>query len=163
MAVAASTTFYLDIFSVKQPMLLDATSFITFSLDVDSNFTNGIHSQGEVLETPSTSQPTDIISILSVSCQPMLLQTTQNITISFSTAAAIPSSIYLLLPSGYADWNTRGNTIGCSLSDGTELAQQCQFISRRIIRIDATATALLELRLTIFGLTSPFSISEEFH
>lgn len=162
MAVSAATTIYLDVFSIQQPLSLTATSFITLSLDVDSNFTNGIHSQGEVVETPIGNQPTNIISILSISCQPMLLQSVQNVSIRFSTTVVIPASIYVLLPSGYADWNTRGSNLTCSLSDGTELAQLCQFISRRVIRVDAAATTSLELQLTLFGLTSPFSISDEF-
>lgn len=48
LSAASGATLYFDVFNILQPLSTDVTasSFISITLDLDSNFTNGIYKYG---------------------------------------------------------------------------------------------------------------------
>lgn len=114
------------------------------------------------------------MQLTSVTATPSLTQSTQNLTISFVVPVNTFSTargLYVLLPAGYAMWNSRGSTvtipINCSVvntaSSATELAQTCTWISRRVLKIQmAVSTTGTNFRVWVAGVVAPISVLEEF-
>lgn len=116
LAVAASTTIYIDIYNIQIPKAGTTNpNGITISLDSDSDYSNGVAQKVTITDSVSGSNSVSDIIITSTSALPALIRNPQNIIIKFNTVATnvivSGSFLYLLLPGPYGEWISRGQTL----------------------------------------------------
>jgi hypothetical protein len=144
---------YVDVYNVEQPMVGDITANqkITLTIDADDDYTNGAGAFGEVNDNFNGLQPIASsaakISILDSSVDSSLIRSTQTVTLSMdmgvSTVFSSGRELYFELPASYSEWIMRSDTIDHATNDcyfeetgsGTNLANLCKFISKRILKI----------------------------
>lgn len=105
LAVAASTTIYIDIYNIQIPKSTDTSpNIITVSLDTDSDYSNGVTSRTTLTDTAAGSNAITDIIITSTSVSSNYIRTPQTIVVKFNTVTNILTSglnLYLLLPGPY--------------------------------------------------------------
>lgn len=106
MAVAASTTIYIDIYNIQLPKSTDTSpNAITISVDNDGDYSNGVAETKLITDTAAGGNSISDIIITSASVSTNYIRTPQTITISFNTVTNILNSgslLYLMLPAPYA-------------------------------------------------------------
>jgi hypothetical protein len=167
--VAAGITFYIDVFGVSQPKMGDvsATSIISISVDLDTDYSNGVSQYGSVNDQNINAAATNVISITSSMMSSNYIRSQQDITVGFTFAAAgkltAGRNLYFVFPASYAIWIQRSSTISstnCILTASgslTNLGIACVYISQRVLKITVDADAGTSYTLTLKGIkSSPF-------
>lgn len=178
-SITASTTFYIDIFNIDQPKTTD----ITGNQKIGISFTSSsLYSSGNLAyvetadDTPIAGTPSDII-ILSASVDNTYILSTQTLTMTFDTQAAgttiFPNNnLYVIFPSSYAQWITRGQTLQityptstsqfyCELNvtgASTNLASSCTFVSQRILKIAVASITNRYFSLKLMNIPTPAAV-----
>jgi|JI6StandDraft_1071083.scaffolds.fasta_scaffold03695_18 hypothetical protein len=167
--ISAGSTFYVDILGVAQPNVGDVTgaSVISVSVDIDTDYSNGVAQSGSVFDQVINAAATNNIIITSSTMSSNYIRATQNIDVSFTFAAAGKltggRNLYFVFPASYAIWIKRSDsltTTNCILKvsgGSTNLATACVYISQRVLKITASTDAGTSYTLTLNSIkSSPF-------
>lgn len=163
LAVAASTTIYIDIYNIQIPKSSDTSpNAITVSLDNDGDYSNGVAELKLISDTAAGGNAISDIIITSVSTNTSYIRMPQMITIKFDTVTNVLASgslLYLMLPGPYGEWVSRGQSLltasECFLqadnAAGTNKLSACQFISKRILKMTLSAATSYNLHTLILN------------
>jgi hypothetical protein len=168
--ISANTPLYIDIFGVSQPRSVNITpaaSYISVSIDTDTDYSNGVAQYNEVSDIQPSSAPANVIIIESTTMSPNYIRALQDITVTFSFSAAgkltAGKKVYVVLPASYAIWVNRGTNVtvsDCVLNaDGsaTNLATACTYISQRVLAVTSGVHAGQKYTVTVKNVkSSPF-------
>ncbi|KAL4471698.1 hypothetical protein ABPG74_008591 [Tetrahymena malaccensis] len=149
--IALGTVFYLDVYGVLQPTFYRSNTInpqIWIGFDNDSLFSNGVQEFNFIADqkTPSPalspSFPLLPFTITSVQVSNTIIRSTFTLTITFiqDLSQLQPGYfMYLLLTQSLSDMNKLGQINACTLFNqgdmNTNLAQECDFLSSRLIII----------------------------
>lgn len=168
--VSSGGSLYIDIFGVSQPRAVNITgsSYISVSIDIDTDYTNGVSQYGEMADSTPTGAPTNVIVIQSTSMSSLYIRALQDVSVTFSFAATGKLStagkkVYIVFPASYAIWVNRGATLTSSdcilnaFGTATNLATACRYISQRILAITTASDSSQKYTATIKSVkASPF-------
>lgn len=179
-SLTAGTALYLDIYNVDLPKNADVggNQKIMLTVDVDSDYTNGVASTVELTDTsPVATTPTDFaILTTQVTSNYILSSQTLTVTLDMGSTAVFSSgaSLYFLFPASYAQWTTRSQTMPVvapadatasyclfvQTGMATNLATACTFISQRILKISVSAITTQLFTLTLKNINTPAAVPE---
>lgn len=164
--LAAAGTLVVDVLGVAVSPELTNSHTVQLTLDEDADLSNGVLGSASTSELAPGPVPTNTITITAVTSSTAFTKAQLILTVAFSVpgAASLISAsnkLFLILPSEFAVWNTKGGTPVCSLATAAapsaNLASACTFLSKRLVQLTVSASSATDFVMTVSGIYSPVS------
>lgn len=173
LVVPSGTQIFIDVFNVDLPRNTDTSpNIITLQVDMDENYANGVNYRQTVTDSAPSAVPTNEIIIESVFASTNHISKRHILELKVDTLNNIVTAgatLYLMFPGGYSQWITRTQTVDVSLGHcwvetlanaGTNIATQCTFISKRVLKLVVSSAPGSSLTIRIGNLFTPLEVSE---